>query len=76
MNNIAPLIANTLERAKILSCKELSQVQKEAYFKPCPLCNAKLEHFGDLGDFDHDTISCSNPACDYVLFFDGSTMND
>lgn len=58
----------------------LSKLQREALKKPCPLCGARLRTVGDLGDFEHDIVTCVNDDsltnyCDYAMFFDGSTMD-
>ena len=54
----------------------LSKQQKQQLKKPCPLCQSKLEEVGDLADFKHNLITCTNDKCDYTMFSDGSLINN
>jgi len=57
----------------------LSELQQKALHAPCPRCGGTMEEMGDMGDYDHDLVACagdSGEPCDFVLFWDGSTMDD
>jgi hypothetical protein len=55
----------------------LSPLQREALKKPCKLCGNPLIVIGDLGDFDHDIVQCSDDDnCEYTLMYDGYEFPD
>lgn len=54
----------------------LSKMQREALKHPCRLCMKPIIEVGDLGDFDHNIVQCSDEDCEYAMMFDGYEFPD
>lgn len=56
----------------------LSKKQKKLLKEnTCPLCQAHtLTEYGDLADFKHDMVACTNEPCRFVLMFDGTILEN
>lgn len=64
------------ELSDYLSNDGLSALQAETLKRPCPYCGKSLQVVGDLADPNHDLVTCTQDACGYVVFFDGTTMDN
>lgn len=54
--------------------KELSQKQQKQLKAPCPVCQEPCQEVGDLADFKHNIVMCTNNICEFALMFDGAII--